>query len=645
MFISHPEVTSDTRFFYRVRAIAACNGQPGAYSTPVPAIALAPPPPIAFSGGVTQPLTLATPLGTNNFSATFTGNLLPAVQTTAATGGTFTMTLSEPWVTISPSSGSFGPDGNVQFTISIDSSQLPSGASYATLTTTVTPNASGKTALGSTTSTTSVNVSLVTPVTPAARDTNPPPGTLLIPAVAHADGINSKFQSDVRITNTSLQALTYSLFFTPTATNGLTAGLSTTVTIVPGETKAFDDIVKTWFGGGTGPTASALGTVEIRPQTSNVSFTTAASSRTYNVTTNGTFGQFIPALQLASFLTKSSAAKISLQQIAQSAAYRTNVGFAEGSGQPVTFNLRLVDDANNTIASVPLALDPYEHVQQSLGTYFPSATNLADARLEVQVTSDTGSVTAYASVLDNITNDPLLVFPVVPVNVSSTRYIIPGVAELNNGAANFHTDTRLFNAGAAPVTVTLNYSPNDRTPPAPVQLTINPGEVKTVDNTLLTLWNITGSGGAIVITAPTASSLVVTARTFSRRSDGGTFGQFIPAVAPGDGVGAGERPLEVLQLEQSPAFRSNLGLFELTGNPVNLEIDAFSPDSKVAAKLPITLAGNQFQQLGSIFNSFGFPTTYNGRIEVKVTGGSGRVSAYGSVIDNRTEDPTYVPAQ
>jgi len=30
---------------------------------------------------------------------------------------------------------------------------------------------------------------------------------------------------------------------------------------------------------------------------------------------------------------------------------------------------------------------------------------------------------------------------------------------------------------------------------------------------------------------------------------------------------------------------------------------------------------------------------------VKVTSGSGRVTAYGSVVDNLTSDPTYVPAQ
>ena len=35
-----------------------------------------------------------------------------------------------------------------------------------------------------------------------------------------------------------------------------------------------------------------------------------------------------------------------------------------------------------------------------------------DARLEVEVTSQTGRVAAYASVLDNLTSDPLLVSPV-----------------------------------------------------------------------------------------------------------------------------------------------------------------------------------------------------------------------------------------
>ena len=36
---------------------------------------------------------------------------------------------------------------------------------------------------------------------------------------------------------------------------------------------------------------------------------------------------------------------------------------------------------------------------------------------------------------------------------------------------------------------------------------------------------------------------------------------------------------------------------------------------------------------------------YNARVAVKVVSGEGRVTAYGSAIDQITQDPTYVPAQ
>ena len=64
-------------------------------------------------------------------------------------------------------------------------------------------------------------------------------------------------------------------------------------------------------------------------------------------------------------------------------------------------------------------------------------------------------------------------------------------------------------------------------------------------------------------------------------TSGGTYGQFIPGVTPGEGIGLGDRPLQVLQLEQSDRFRSNLGLAELTGNPVKVRLQLDLPDSLV----------------------------------------------------------------
>src|SRR5204863_4240306 len=96
-------------------------------------------------------------------------------------------------------------------------------------------------------STTTISVNLVAPVSSTPKS-GPPPDALIIPAVAHAAGINSQFQSDVRITNTAAVTVKYQLTFTPTGDGGNANGLQTNLSIEPGRTIALDDILKSWFG-------------------------------------------------------------------------------------------------------------------------------------------------------------------------------------------------------------------------------------------------------------------------------------------------------------------------------------------------------------------------------------------------------------
>lgn len=645
-------ITADTRFYYRVRMDPLCGGL-GDFSPTASVLVTAPPPPNVRT-------TSLNPIGTKctGGNCTLTAPLfIPGFNTSGKTAlaadDTYNVTSDKPFITVTPATGTLPPSG-LSLTATVDTSNLDVGSTQATLTIARTQNASAKigpTAVSS--SNVPVSINLVTPISPVPKNGNPPANTLLIPAVAHADGIGSHFQSDIRITNTSAQSITYQLIFTPTAIDGTTAGKTSTLVIAPGDTKALNDLVATWFGAGS-VGEGGLGTLEIRPQNFSgkigdvsVNFATVASSRTYNVTSNGTFGQFIPAMTLTSFLGKSDTGRLSLQQVAQSTSscttgcFRTNFGFVEGAGQNADMILTLFNANGTQAAQRTFSLKPFEHQQQNLSALFPGTT-LSDGRLQVEVTSDGGKVTAYASVLDNITSDPLLVFPVDTSKVSNARVVVPGVAELNNGAANFHSDIRIFNAGSTDATVTLNYT-SASVPPK--QVVVPAGQIVAYNNTLNTLWGLTGSGGAIIATTDAATPIVVTARTYSRRDDGGTFGQFIPGVTATDATGLGDRPLQVVQLEQSPAFRSNLGLVEVTGNAVDLDISAFTPDSKVAAHYQTHLEGNQFNQLGSFFTTLGLGNTYNGRVAVSVVGGSGRVAAYGSVIDNLTQDPTYVPAQ
>jgi hypothetical protein len=652
-------VTADTRYYYRVHAAPVCGGDFGTYSRTNSTLVTAP----QAATQSTFDFAQAPCTGANCIvrQPLFIPGFPVAGKTALALGDTFSVSSDKPFITVSPSSGALPAEG-VTVTLTIDTAQLDYGATQASITVNRIP-AAGKTgrALDTTpsTSTVPVSVSVVAPVTQTPKDANAPFNALLIPAIAHADGIGTRFVSDVRLTNTASQSITYQLTYTPAFTDGTTSGKQTTITVAAGDTKALNDIVKNWYGSGS-LGEPGIGSLEIRPTNYagkdpvSISLATVAASRTYSVTTLGTFGQFIPALPLANFLARSDVSKISLQQVAQSNAtggFRTNLGFVEGAGQPADFVATLFDDAGNKLAERAYSLKPFESQQIKLDTFFNvngvTLPNIADARVEVRVTSDTGRISAYASVLDNTTTDPLLVFPADASKIAASRFVLPGVAEFDSSFSNFHTDMRVFNGGTSAANVTLQYYPQGSgTPAATTQLSIAAGEVKALDNVLVKQFNLTTGNGSVVATTASDSSLVVTARTFSRdKTTGGTFGQFIPGVTATEAVGNGDRALQIVQLEESPAFRTNLGLIEVTGNDASVELLAYSPDSKVATRTVVPLAAGQYLQKNAIFKSLGFSNVYNGRITAKVIAGTGRVAAYGSVIDNRTTDPTYVPSQ
>ena len=57
------------------------------------------------------------------------------------------------------------------------------------------------------------------------------------------------------------------------------------------------------------------------------------------------------------------------------------------------------------------------------------------------------------------------------------------------------------------------------------------------------------------------------------------------------------------------------------------------------------LAPNEYRQYSSMLKSLGLDTAYNTRVTVRVIDGDGKVSAYASVVDQKTQDPNYVKAQ
>lgn len=203
----------------------------------------------------------------------------------------------------------------------------------------------------------------------------------------------------------------------------------------------------------------------------------------------------------------------------------------------------------------------------------------------------------------------------------------------------------LLNAAASPVTATMTFYPQGSpTTPSTAEVTINPGELKAIDDALRVLFNVTNRAGALHLTTANDSALVGTARVYDDQPSG-TFGQFVPALVASEGVGRDDRPLQILQLEQSSRFRSDVGLVELSGNRVTVELSAFLPDSKVETRTTVELEPFEPRQISAIFSILQLGTVYNGRVVARVTGGDGRILAYGTVIDLRTNDLTFIKGQ
>jgi hypothetical protein len=627
----------DTRFFYRVRGISPCAGA-SEYS-PAASTAVTKSLPAASSQ-----FSISAPDGSHLIPQSM---FIPGFGEEAAPGDGFSATADVPWLVITPSSGNL-PAAGVTVQLSASTASLDTGTTSATILVNRTSGSAAGVGTHATSTTTTIpfSMTLVTPVSPIPRDTTPPPGTLIIPAVGHAQGIGSLFQSDIRLVNASSQRIEYQLSWTPSGHNGTQVGKKTTLVIEANDGKSIDDLVKAWYGAGF-LGEPGVGTIEIRPLNNSDPFTTYASSRSYAISSLGTLGQFVPAIPLTQFISniaQNPGSLISLQQIANSAAYRTNLGFVEGSGTTVQLLVKLLDGNNNVLQQTLRTLPPYGHEQIAMASLFPNVT-LNDGRIEVQVVSPGGKATAYASVVDNKTQDPLMVFPAQPASISSGRYVIPGIADLV-GISRFASDMRIFNGGAFTEQLTLNYYPQSGAGPDPVNLTIAPGQVLAIDNVLPTLWSLGQTGGAVSIDASPESSLVVTARTYSPLPDGGTNGQFIAGFTAADAVGVGERALQVLQLEQSPQFRTNFGLVEVTGKEAVVELIAYKPDSKISAITHVPMAPNEYRQFGLILSQFfGNTNVYGARISARVIGGEGRVATFASVVDMKTSDPTYVPSQ
>ncbi len=253
-----------------------------------------------------------------------------------------------------------------------------------------------------------------------------------IAASARAEGANSTFfQTDLRLVNLADSVAEVDLTFLPSNVDN-SAAVPVRLSVPPRESFELDDVIGNLFS-----VTSGVGAIRIVSESA-----LAVTSRTYTPSGDpacpGTYGQSIPATPASEAVARSVIPNISLAP-GTATGFRTNFGVVNPASMATTVSVTLRSGSGTTVATASLTLPPQGHTQQSVAALFGvQGTDTTNAFIEVDASAP---VLAYASVVDNLSGDPVFIpaqpdsgTPSVGLTIIAKQWVFePEIIEVNVG--------------------------------------------------------------------------------------------------------------------------------------------------------------------------------------------------------------------
>jgi len=226
---------------------------------------------------------------------------------------------------------------------------------------------------------------------------------------------------------------------------------------------------------------------------------------------------------------------------------------------------------------------------------------------------------------------------------SGTEVYVPSVGHgTGAGGSQWRTTLWLGNTSGADaaceVQLLLRNQSNLNPQTFPLALPVD--SVRRIDDCLPTLFGISGYGALRVLCD---REVIVNSRIFNQPGSdpSDTQGQFFGGMPASFAIGLGETT-NVFGVNQAldGEFRFNFGFVEVMGVPSQLTVTLFDENGVVMGSASYQIAGREARQFNIDDLGAGVAPTDNGRIEVEVSSGNGRVLVFGSSIANQSQDPS-----
>jgi hypothetical protein len=355
------------------------------------------------------------------------------------------------------------------------------------------------------------------------------------------------------------------------------------------------------------------------------------ASRTYAVTADGTFGQFLGGVTGPGGLANGDTAV--LMHLREDAAFRSNIGILNAGRREARVRVILFDGDGLEVARFTRSVEGRQIRQLNRPFEQQGGRSDVESGYAVIEVLDGEEVVVYASVVDNGTNDPTT----VPMKTGAgTAHAHVAAAANGDGAAGsvWRTDLGVLNPGDVALDAVVVFHPSDG-PDLSLDLSLQPGEQRMVTDVVGAM----GGEGSGSLQVAAGSPVMVSSRTYNE-SSAGTFGQYLDGIGPAAAI---DDRLWLPQLQQNDDFRTNIGLYNVGAQPARVKVHLYDGQGILLKTTQRTVEAGERLQLQEPFDRLAGRNDIDaGWAMTEVVEGEGLV-AYGSVIDNRTNDPTTVP--
>jgi PKD repeat protein len=321
-------------------------------------------------------------------------------------------------------------------------------------------------------------------------------------------------------------------------------------------------------------------------------------------------------------------------------------GVSNPSENPATYHLRFFDKSGKMIAesSQDFTVSRFGQRQFQSGEIQDTfgISNQDDYRVEIETTTG-GGVIPYASNLRLASQDPSFIEAGSSKNAKS--YLLGVLSAPGSNNTLWQSDLLLSNIASQAIAANVTFTSIGltSTPTKPLQVTLPAGGTQRLQNVVAGSLGVPNAIGVLTVTSSSPAGVfpIVQAESYDNSTPTKRFGQSMAAVTDADAAGPGQTQ-HMVGLRQDATHRTTFWLFNPGTDIAQYDVIYRGLDgSVIGSTRNVQLGGGKVRQFSPNQHPLPAAGVQDG-FTVQIVVKAGRVLSAAQVVNNVTNDPSYI---